>query len=298
MSKLQPVRRQWNQQVCGSRRRTDLMVALQALAGARAAVQAVARAAVVHANEVAMLMSVVAQAPLRMVGGGGESASDRPPHLKARTAPTTRPVLLVHGLAGTKSSWTLVAQTLSARGLTVDAIAYPPVGTSVERLADQLVAEVQTILHRTGADKVHLVGHSLGGVVIAQAITDGRLDGMVDTVITLGSPFGGSPWAGLLPFVEIVRALRPGSPLLQRLASAPVPDGVRWLAVTAALDIIVPGLRSVPTHAEVETITFGDVGHLGLLVSRQVIAYIAAALSARESATAAGPSTRLLPSAS
>jgi triacylglycerol lipase len=298
MSKPQPMRRQQYQQVCGSRRRTDLMAALQVLASARAAVQAVARAAVVHANEAAMLMSVVALAPLRMVGGRGESASDRSPHLKGRTAPTTRPVLLVHGLAGTKSSWSLVAQTLSARGLTVDAIAYPPVGTSVERLAGQLVAEVQTILHRTGADKVHLVGHSLGGVVIAQAIADGRLDGMVDTVITLGSPFGGSPWAGLLPFVEIVRALRPGSPLLQRLASAPVPDGVRWLAVTAALDIIVPGLRSVPTHAEVETITFGDVGHLGLLVSRQVIAYIAAALSARESATAAGPSMRLLPSAS
>jgi triacylglycerol lipase len=298
MSTLQPLRRQQYQQVCGWRRCIDLMAALQALAGARAAVQAVARAAVVHANEVAMLMSVVALAPLRMVGGRDESASDRSPHLKARTAPTTRPVLLVHGLAGTKSSWSLVAETLSARGLTVDAIAYPPVGTSVERLADQLVAEVQTILHRTGADKVHLVGHSLGGVVIAQAIAGGRLDGMVDTVITLASPFGGSPWAGLLPFVEIVRALRPGSPLLQRLACAPVPDGVRWLAVTAALDIIVPGLRSVPPHADVETITFGDVGHLGLLVSRQVIGYIAAALSARESATAPGPSMRLLPSAS
>jgi triacylglycerol lipase len=298
MSEPQTMRRQQYQQVCGSWRRTDLMAALQALAGARAAVQAVVRTAVVHANEVAMLMSVVALAPLRMVGGRGESARDRSPHLKARTAPTTRPVLLVHGLAGTKSSWSLVAETLSARGLTVDAIAYPPVGTSVERLADQVVAEVRAILYRTGADKVHLVGHSLGGVVIAQAIADGRLDGMVDTVITLGSPFGGSPWAGLLPFVEIVRALRPGSPLLQRLASAPVPDGVRWLAVTAALDIIVPGLRSVPTHAEVETTTFGDVGHLGLLVSRQVIAYIAAALSARESATAAGPSTRLLPRAS
>jgi triacylglycerol lipase len=298
MSKLQPMRKQQYQQVWGSRRGTDLVAALQVLAGARAAVQTVARAAVVHANEAAMLISVVAQAPLRMVGGRGESAGNRSPRLKSRTAPTTRPVLLVHGLAGTKSSWSLVAQTLSARGLTVDAMAYPPVGTSVERLADQLVDEVRTILHRTGADKVHLVGHSLGGVVIAQAITDGRLDGMVDTVITLGSPFGGSPWAGLLPFVEIVRTLRPGSPLLQRLAAAPVPDGVRWLAVTAALDIIVPGLRSVPTHAEVETIRFGDVGHLGLLESRQVIGYIAAALSARESATATGPSMPLLPSAS
>ena len=78
MSKPQPMGRQQYQQVCGSRR-TDLMAALQALAGARAAVQAVARVAVVHANEVAMLMSVVALAPLRMVGGRGESASNRSP---------------------------------------------------------------------------------------------------------------------------------------------------------------------------------------------------------------------------
>ena len=232
-------------------------------------------------------MSVAAMTPLRLVGGGFEPASSLSPHIKARPAPTTHPVLLVHGLGGTKSSWSVVAQTLSARGLTVDAITYAPLGTSVEQLADQLVTEVQRILSRTGADKVHLVGHSLGGVVIAQAIADGGLNGLVDTVVTLGSPFGGSPWAGLLPFVEIVRALRPGSPLLRRLASAPVPDGVRWLAVTAALDIIVPGMRSVPTHAQVETITVNGVGHLGMLLSRQVIGCITAALSASESAAAA-----------
>src|ERR1700758_3185585 len=218
--------------------------------------------------------------------------------MKARTAPTTRPVLLVHGLGGTKSSWSLIAQTLSARGLTVDAITYAPLGTSVEQLADQLVAEVKRMLSRTGADKVHLVGHSLGGVVIAQAIANGGLDGLVDTVITLGSPFGGSPWAGLLPFVEIVRALRPVSPLLQRLASTPMPDGVRWLAVTAALDIIVPGLRSVPSHTQVETITVNGVGHLGMLLSRRVIGCIAAALCADGTATAAEPTMRLLQSAS
>ena len=145
---------------------------------------------------------------------------------------------------------------------------------------------------------MHLVGHSLGGVVIAQAIADRRLSGRVDTVITLGSPFGGSPWAGVLPFVEIVRALRPGSPVLRRVASAPMPAGVRWLSVTAALDIIVPGLRSVPSHAQVETIMFDGVGHLGMLLSRQVIGCIAAALCAQEPATAAEAPMRLLPSAS
>jgi triacylglycerol lipase len=231
-----------------------------------------------------------------MVAGGFDGASSSSPPVKASTASTTRPVLLVHGFAGTKSSWSLVAHTLSAQGLTVEAMSYPPPGTSVEQLAERLVAEVERILRRTGADKVHLVGHSLGGVVIAQAIADRRLSGRVDTVITLGSPFGGSPWAGVLPFVEIVRALPPGSPVLRRVASAPMPAGVRWLSVTAALDIIVPGMRSVPSHAQVETIIFDGVGHLGMLLSRQVIGCIAAELCARR--TVGEERMPVLPSAS
>jgi triacylglycerol lipase len=248
---------------------------------ARAAVQTVRRAAVVQANEAAMLMSTVAMAPLRLVAGGYDTASSSSPTAKALTSHTTRPVLLVHGFGGTKSSLALIARALDAQGMTVETMGYPPLGMSVAQLAERLVAEVETILVATGTDKVHLVGHSLGGVVIAQAIADSRLTGRVDTVITLGSPFGGSPWAGVLPFVEIVRELRAGSPLLRRLASAPLPDGVRWLSLTAALDIIVPGPRAVRSHTEAQTITFEGVGHLGMLMSRQVIDCIAAELFTR-----------------
>jgi pimeloyl-ACP methyl ester carboxylesterase len=172
----------------------------------------------------------------------------------------------------------LIARALDARGMTVEAMGYPPLGISVGQLAERLVAEVERVLLATGTDKVHLVGHSLGGVVIAQAIADKRLAGRVDTVITLGSPFGGSPWAGALPFLEIVRELRGGSPLLRRLATTPLPDGVRWLSLTAALDFIVPGARAVHSHPRAETIAFEGVGHLGMLVSRQVIGCIAAEL--------------------
>ena len=266
------------------------------LDGARAAVQTVRRAAVVQANEAAMMMSTVAMAPLRLLGGGYDSGSSSSLTVKALTAPTTRPVLLVHGFAGTKSSWALVANALKARGVAVEAMSYPPVGTSVQQLAERLVAEVERILLATGTDKVHLVGHSLGGVVIAQAIADGRLTGRVDTVITLGSPFGGSPWAGVLPVVEIVRELRAGSPVLRRLASAPLPDGIRWLSLTAALDIIVPGVRAVPSHPQAETITFEGVGHLGMLVSRQVIGCIAAVLCTQR--TVGEERMPVLPSAS
>ena len=273
------------------------MTPLRVLESARAVVRIVGRAAAVHAYEVGALASTAAMAPLSFVGGGFEPASSVSPHTKAHAAPTARPVLLVHGFGGTKSSWSVIAQALSDRGIMVDTITYSPLGNSVEQLADELVAAVERILSQTGADKVHLVGHSLGGVVIAQAIAGGGLVGLVDTVITLGSPFGGSPWAGLLPVGDLLRALRPGSPLLRRLASAPIPVGVRWLAVTAALDIIVPGPRSVPAHPDVETITVDGIGHLGMLISRRVVGYIVAALPAHGSPVAAEPHMRRLPTA-
>ena len=267
------------------------MTPLRVLESARAVVQIVGRAAAVHAYEVGALASTAAMAGLSAVGGGFEPASNVSPHTKAHAGPTARPVLLVHGFGGTKSSWSVIAQALSDRGTMVDTISYSPLGNSLERLADELVAAVEMTLYQTGADKVHLVGHSLGGVVIAQAITGGGLVGLVDTVITMGSPFGGSPWAGLLPFGDLLRALRPDSPQLRRLASAPVPVGVRWLAVTAALDIIVPSSRSVPAHVDVETITFDGIGHLGMLISRRVVGLIVAALPAQASPVAAEPHT-------
>jgi triacylglycerol lipase len=297
MSQARPTTMRQPSRAGDSQRRMDMITRLRGLGGVRASVQMMARAAMVQTHEAALLLSVAATAPVRLFRGDNESANTMSRRTKASATPTL-PVLLVHGFGGAKSSWTLVAHALSARGLTVDAISYAPVGNSVEQLAAQLVAEVEGTLSRTGADKLHLVGHSLGGVVIAQAILDPRLSGRVDTVITLGSPFGGSPWAGALPVLELVRALRAGSPLLRRLASTPLPDGVRWLSVTAALDIIVPGLRSVPSHPQVETITFDGVGHLGMLLSPKIIAYITAALSAEGAASAAEPVVHMLASAS
>jgi triacylglycerol lipase len=263
------------------------MTNLRALESAGAVVRMAGRAAAVHAYEVGALASTVAMAPLSIVGSVLEPARSVSPRTKAHAAPTARPVLLVHGFGGTRSSWAVIAQALRNRGITVDTITYSPLGSSVDQLADELVAAVERTLSQTGADKVHLVGHSLGGVVIGQAIAGGGLVGLIDTVITLGSPFGGSPWAALLPFGDLLRALRPGSPLLCRLADAPIPDGVRWLAVAASQDIIVPGPRSVPGHVGVETITVNGVGHLGLLINWQVVDHIVAALPAHRPPAAA-----------
>jgi triacylglycerol lipase len=147
-------------------------------------------------------------------------------------------------------------------------------------LAQELADVVLGLQVETGAERVHLVGHSLGGVVIAQALADGLLAGRVDSVVTIAAPFGGTPWANLLPVGAVVRALRQGSPQMARLARAQAPKGVRWLAITAGSDRIVGGHRSLPAHAEVETAEVHGVGHLGLLQNPQVISQVVSAIVA------------------
>ena len=193
-------------------------------------------------------------------------------------ARAVRPVLLVHGLRGLTSGWYEVAGALRARGETVVMLSYRPFAQTVEEVAERLADTVGTLLDDTGADKVHLVGHSLGGVVIAQAFADGMLTGQVDTVVTVASPFGGSPWASLLPVGATVRSLRGGSPLLRRLAVAPAPEGVSWLAISATSDLIVPGRRSVPPQSTVVNLAVDGIGHRGLLQDPQVVTSIVDAL--------------------
>ena len=280
MSHAQMAERHRSALVHDAPRRRGAMSPPGRFGGARTLVRTIGRAGMVQAYELGQLASLVKTPSLHLAGGETDPAFVAPQRVQAHPAPSTRPVLLVHGLGGTKSSWYFVERALAAKGLTVDAISYTPFGTSVERLADRLAVEVERMLSQTGADKVHLIGHSLGGVVIAQAIASGRLAGKVDTIVTLGAPFGGSPWAHLVPFGAIVRALRGGSPLLRRLASAPVPEGVRWLAITATFDVVVPGVRSVPAHADVENTKIDGVGHLGMLLSPRVVGSIVAALTA------------------
>jgi triacylglycerol lipase len=234
------------------------------------------RAALVHTTELALIASTAVHAPLCLTGPRNAPPAADPVDLWG--AVSSYPVLLVHGFCGSKSSWSTVTNLLRSRGATVETFSYAPFGNSVEQLTNRLVSEVHRVLSQTGADRVHLVGHSLGGVLVAAAVADDRLTGRVDTVITLGAPFGGSPWARLLPIGGIAQALRDGSPLLNRLAAEPAPKGVRWLTFTAPLDFVVPGARSVPAHGQGERVTVTDVGHLGMLLNHRVVERIAEAL--------------------
>jgi triacylglycerol lipase len=210
------------------------------------------------------------------------------PFGRDRTAP---PVVLVHGLSASRRCWFALRRALRAEGRTVVSFEYSSWTATVEELADRLSTVAEELLAVTGAGKVHLIGHSLGGVIIAQALTGGRLAGRVDLVATLGSPFGGSPWAALFPIgPPLVRALRTGSPLLRRLGVARPPAGVRWLAFVSTVDPIVPADRAVPVHRQVTRVSIDAAGHCGMVLDPGVIARLVAATAATAATAAPGQS--------
>src|SRR3954447_20177355 len=76
------------------------------------------------------------------------------------------PVVLVHGTFGDSSNWALDRVQLAAAGYCTFAIDYGNRGTGeISASARQLATFVDGVLARTGASKVHIVGHSQGGMM-------------------------------------------------------------------------------------------------------------------------------------
>ena len=84
--------------------------------------------------------------------------------------PSGDPVVLVHGFGGDKNSWLFVQQPL-AEERTVHALDLPGHGASSKDVGDGSLATltdtVVGFLDALGIERAHLVGHSLGGAVVA-----------------------------------------------------------------------------------------------------------------------------------
>ena len=77
------------------------------------------------------------------------------------------PVLLVHGYGGSRMTWLPLERRLRRAGvINVDAIAYNPTTRNLPTIAGALVSRSREAMARAGTDRVDLVGHSLGGIVL------------------------------------------------------------------------------------------------------------------------------------
>lgn len=85
---------------------------------------------------------------------------------------TGTPVLLVHGIGSSLDTWADIPDRLSAEGIRVVAVDLPGHGESSKGRGDyslgSLASTLRDLLDHLGIDRVHLVGHSLGGGVSMQ----------------------------------------------------------------------------------------------------------------------------------
>jgi pimeloyl-ACP methyl ester carboxylesterase len=105
--------------------------------------------------------------------------------------------------------------------------------------------DLKKIRERTGAQKVDLVGMSLGGLIGLYYLKCGGGAPYVDRFISLGGPLNGSTLAhvaAVIPsrFVHAVAQTRPDSEVMRAVQRAPEPAGVRMYSVGTHGDFITP----------------------------------------------------------
>jgi pimeloyl-ACP methyl ester carboxylesterase len=96
--------------------------------------------------------------------------------------------VFVHGLFLNGAEFTLLRRRLAAaHGFETHRFNYPTVNGSMEQTLDALERRVAAI----DAERIHFIGHSLGGLVLCRYFQRER-DGRSGRVVMLGAPLGGS----------------------------------------------------------------------------------------------------------
>lgn len=114
---------------------------------------------------------------------------------------TRYPIVLAHGMAGfdelfgVYEYWFGMARALRSGGADVH-VTHVSAFSSTEARGEQLLAQVQDIVAVTGQAKVHLIGHSHGGLDV-RYVAAARPD-LVASVTTIGSPHKGAELADFL----------------------------------------------------------------------------------------------------
>jgi triacylglycerol lipase len=116
-------------------------------------------------------------------------------------AATRYPIILVHGLSGTKNYlgvldyWYGIQSDLEQHGATVYVVNLSGFQSDAgpNGRGEQLLAYVKQVLAVTGAKKVNLIGHSQGG--LTSRYVAAVAPGLVASVTTIGTPHWGSQFA-------------------------------------------------------------------------------------------------------
>ena len=192
------------------------------------------------------------------------------------------PIVLLHGWVDNRSIFTLLRRHLRRRGFgRVVTMNYSILTHDVPKAAARLGEVVERLCEETGYERVHVVGHSMGGLVARYYVQRLGGDARVHTLATLGTPHSGTRAAHLM-LGRAVSQLRPGSTVLKELAEPAPGCRTRFLSIWSDFDqMVVPRRSACLEHPDlwVRNVRVGGVGHLSLPVDWRVVREVVGAFA-------------------
>ncbi|MFH8804454.1 esterase/lipase family protein [Streptomyces sp. NPDC017936] len=208
-----------------------------------------------------------------------EGGAEDPARLPTRATP---PVVLLHGFIDNRSVFVLLRRSLAQHGRhRVESLNYSPLTCDIRIAAELLGRHIEEICERTGSSRVDVVGHSLGGLIARYYVQRLGGDARVRTLVTLGTPHGGTRVAPLANAHPIVRQMRPGSQVIEELSRPAAGCRTRFVSFWSDLDhLMVPLEAARIDHPDLlaENVQVSGIGHLALPVHPAVATGIRQAL--------------------
>jgi triacylglycerol lipase len=164
------------------------------------------------------------------------------------------PVLLVPGYSDTAKRLGPCRDFLLCSGWPdahVQALGFRrPYGSNIEHAAE-IARAVASLQDRTGAERIAVVAHSMGGLALRVFLAQGGA-AVVETAVFVATPHRGT-WLAWLGWGDGAREMRPGSPFLRGLG--PIPSGVRVVCIRTPAEFrVVPGSSTLLDGVECCTV--------------------------------------------
>ncbi len=193
-----------------------------------------------------------------------------------------RPVLLLYGFMSTRRVFEVLERRLRRDGFGVWSInlgGFRDVFNTerIETLAQKVQHKVERMYTRFPAmGKLSIVGHSKGGLIGADYVKRFGGEKFVSNLITLGTPFNGSPTAylGIVThgfFTRSIWQLTPISPYLKQLRAVPFPPAVAVTSIYSSGDRVNPHPACVlETQPNLTNVELPQVAHREFVVKDNV----------------------------